>query len=250
MKQKQRSLQLSQEEINALKKACLYSIPPNWLGYCGPKDSFKAFQDFLSNPSQQNALAAKQQLQGFNALFPYLELIASENKLEPFSSEVVEAYWLGNSLLENISYHSIQQTILSLQKHGLPRSIAKKKASNLPNGVLPHHSMHVLFINFINPNVKPLIQNLSNCLIQWGTVQSTTTKGIRVKGVELFSESNQLKLREKIKTVQNPFSLDLKPKDLLTVHWGNAIEKISQDQQKNLKHFTEKTLTSISQSYQ
>jgi len=233
------------EEVNALRKACLYSEPPNKLGYCGPDQSWKAFEQFLKQPSEQNTAETKELLTGFYGLVAYLDLIASANNRQPFDREVIEAYWLGNSLLENVHYSELQKTILSLQKHGLPRLIAEKKASQLPEEMLPHHSMHVLYVNFITPKVEPIIKNLSDCLIQWAIVKGLSSKGIKVKGVELFSESNELKLRESLKTVQNPFGLQLKPKDIITVHWGNAIEVVSEDEQTNLKKFTERTLKAV-----
>ncbi|MBN2066943.1 MAG: hypothetical protein JW744_00565 [Candidatus Diapherotrites archaeon] len=236
---------MQQTELDALRKACLYSLPPNQLGYCGPKQSWQSFQEFLSTPSDALVPKTKGLLSEFYAMFPYLELIAEANSLEPFSQEVIEAYWVGNSLLENIPHSKTQETILSFAKHGMPKSIAERKASGLPQGLLPHHSMHVLYVNFINPDVKPLVQNLSSCLIQWAEVKSLSKKGVEVKGIELISESGELKLREKIKTVQNQFSLGLKPKDLITVHWNSAIESISKDSLKNLKKFTDRTLAGI-----
>lgn len=228
-----------------MKKACLYSIPPNRLGYCGPENSWHHFQKFLSRPTEENASEAKELLKRFNALHPYLELIASANRLQPFDKEVVEAYWLGGNLLESVQYTEMQKTILNFQNFGLPRSIAERKAANLPDGMLPHHSMHVLYVNFISPKVKPFVQNLSKCLVQWATVKGQTNKGIRVKGVELLLESKELKLRESEKIVQNPFNLELHPRDLVSVHWKNAIEKISSDEVKDLKNCTEKALSAI-----
>ncbi|MDP2973526.1 MAG: hypothetical protein Q8N60_00600, partial [Candidatus Diapherotrites archaeon] len=67
----------------------------------------------------------------------------------------------------------------------------------------------------------------------------------KVKGVELFSENGELKLREKEKTVQNQFNLQLKEKDLVSVHWQNVVEKISFDELKSLRKFTEGTLSAI-----
>jgi len=233
---------MPQKELEAIKKACLYSIPPNRLGYCGPSESWNTLQEFVSSPSGQKIPQTKAILQKFNALYPYLELIAEANSLQPFDLEVVEAYWLGNPLLKNVPRSAIQKTILSFQKLGLPRSIAEQKASQLPEGMLPHHSMHVLYINFISQKVSALVQNLSNCLIQWGEVRETLSQGISIKGIELISESGELKLREKTKTVENPFSIPLQQGDQITVHWGNAVEKISPKTFKNLKTITFKNI--------
>ena len=133
MPQNQRVLKLQQTEIDSLKKACLYSFPPNRLGYCGPENSWHQFQKFLSSPTEENASEAKELLKRFSALHPYLELIANANRLQPFDKEVVEAYWLGGSLLESVQYAEMQKTILAFQKFGLPRSIAERKAANLMN---------------------------------------------------------------------------------------------------------------------
>ncbi len=236
---------MSQEEINALKRACFYSIPPNKLGYCGPVESRKLLQEFISNPAEESAEIAKEQLTHFTALFPYLELIATENNLQPFDSEVIEAYWIGNSLLENVSFREIQKTILSFQHFGLPHSIAKKKAKELPDGIIPHHSMHVLYVNFISQKVDPIVKNLSSCLVQWAKVLEETPKGIRAKGIELFSESGELKLREKEKTLQNSFGLKLAPGELVSVHWNNVVEQISEDELKRLEKYTKATLEAI-----
>ena len=234
-----------QNKIDALKKASLYSIPPNKLGYCGPTESWKVLNSFISNQDEQSAEEVKRLLTGFNALHPYLELIANANGLEPFDAEVIDAYWTGNQLLENVSYEETQKTILSFQHFGLPKSIAEKKASELPDGMLPHHSMHVLYMNFISQKVEPIVKNLSSCIVQWAKVLDETSKGIRIKGIELFAESGELKIGEKEKTIENPFDLQLQPKDLVTVHWGNAIECISKDQLRILKKYTEQTLSAI-----
>jgi len=236
---------LLQSEINALKRACLYSLPANKLGYCGPPESWRQFEQFLSDPTEKNAATAKSLLKEFCALYPYLELIASANNLLPFDPEVVEAYWLGNSLLENVQYFELQETLLSFQRSGLPRSIAEEKAAELPDGILPHHSFHVLYVNFISPKVKPIVSNLSNCLVQWATVQGTAKNRVKVKGIGLFLESNELKLRERAKVVQNPLGLGLNGNNLVSVHWDTAVECISAEQARNLRKYTEQTLAAI-----
>ncbi len=220
-------------------------MPPNKLGYCGPSDSHKLFQEFLSRQTGENATLAKDRISKFYALWPYLELIASENGLETLSPGVIEAYWLGNSLLENVRCKELQKTVLSFQKHGLPQSIAKKKASEIPDGMKPHHSMHVLYVNFVSKKVKPLAKNLSSCLVQPAKVKKVSEKTLLAKGFELMFESNELKLKEKEKSVENPFNLTLKPKDLVSLHWGNAIEKITKSQAKSLKSATEETLSLV-----
>lgn len=223
----------------------MYSLPPNKLGYCGPEKSWLAFKKFFSSPSQENALASKNCLEGFSAMMPYLELIASENKLGAFDESVVEAYWIGNNLLENVSFEKTRAAVLSLQKFGLPKKVAERKAERLPEGILPHHSMHVFYVNFISQKVKPLVENLSSCAIQWASVKEPYNEEPVVNGISFFSESSELKIRDRKKTVYNPFQTDLEKGDMVTVHWNNVIEKISDESLRNLKKYTSLTLEKV-----
>jgi len=236
---------LSEQEIEPIQRASKYSFPPNVLGYCGPEQSWKTFQKLFKETTEENALEAKNLLKEFNSVQCYLELIAKENGKKPFDADVIEAYWIGNGLLEKVHFRELQKTVLSFQKFGLPRSIAEEKASGLPKSIQASHSMHVLYVNFVTKKVEPIVKNLSSCLVQWALVKENTEKGARVKGIELFTEGKELKLREKEKTIQNPFALELLPGDFITVHWNSAVEKISPQQLKNLKKYTEKNLEAI-----
>ncbi|MCX6798636.1 MAG: DUF6390 family protein [Candidatus Diapherotrites archaeon] len=215
------------QETEALQRASKYSLIPNKLGYCGPPESWPKLMGFIAKPRPEQAPEIERTLQRFYALYPYLELIAKANDAQPFDAGVIEAYWLGNKLLRSVQYSEMQKTILSFQLHGLPREIAERKAAALPDCLLPHHSFHVLYVNFITKKVQPIVENLSNCLVQWAEVKEETKAGIKVKGVELFLEGSSLKLREKAKTLQNPYCLALSAGDIVSVHWGNAVEKLS-----------------------
>jgi len=232
---------LQQQEINALKKACFYSFPPNKLGYCGPDESWKTFDIFVSGQSNEKSQEVKFLLEKFYGLHNYLEAIARANSLDPFDKEVIEAYWIGNRLLEKVSFEETQNAIISLQKHGLPKKIAEKKAAKLPRGMIPHHSMHVLYVNFITSKLEPIVKNLSSCIVQWAKVEKNRGDTIAIKGIELFSEANELKIREKEKIVENPFGVKAE-KGFVSTHWGRAIEEISEEEMKNLKKYTIKTV--------
>ncbi len=236
---------MPEPDFSPLIRACKYSLIPNELGYCGPEGSFREFLKFIDSPSPEGAEKVKPLLHKFNALFPYLDLIARCNSLTPFHEQVVEAYWIGNSLLESVPKRELQKTVLSFQNLGLPRSIAERKAAELPNDLLPHHSFHVLYVNFISQKVEPIIQNLGNCMVHWATVKKETGKGLVANGVSLLSESGEFKLREKEKTLKNPFKLELNQGDLISIHWGNAVEKLSEQQAKQLKKYTELTLSGV-----
>src|SRR4051794_6295545 len=66
-----------------------YAYPPNSLGYCGPRDS----ASLLGYGSERVVDDGLRQLaRGFEAAYPYLELIARASGIaDPFDRRVVEA---------------------------------------------------------------------------------------------------------------------------------------------------------------
>src|SRR3989338_2915565 len=130
--------------MDSIAFACAYSYITNKLDYCGQTGAHAAFLDYIQSPSAEKQDSIKQLLSSFFGLRSYLQLIAEANKKDWLDFEVLEAYWLGNSLLENVKHSDFQKTVLSLQNFGLPRALAEKKAKELPAVLLPHHSAHVL----------------------------------------------------------------------------------------------------------
>jgi len=236
---------LREIELNSLARACKYSVIPNRLGFCGPPQSFKKLLPFIESPQQEKTKEIKAILSQFNALYPYLELIAQSNSLNPFDAAVIEAYWIGNSLLENVSQRELQRTILSFQNFGFPREIAEKKAASLPDEVLPHHSFHVLYITFISPKLEKLVRNFDNCMIKWGKVEKAGESKLSVKTIELLREGAEFKLREKLKEIDSGFVADAKKGDFVSIHWNSAIEILSEEQ---LQKYTHSNLRSINSS--
>lgn len=235
--------------MNSLELACRYSLPPNKLGYCGPQDCSALLKECIDNPGNADKEKVKTALEQFHALMPYLELIAEKNGLSAFDSEVLGAYWIGNSLLEQVEKRDLQRLVLKdfLGKGFLPRKIAEEKAAAVKEGMSPHHSFHVLHINFLNRELSSIVKNLSECLVQWGEVKDVTIKGLKVKGIELFKNGRELNMKEKIKTVENPYKLAAGERDLVSVHWGQAVQVLSKDEFTEMKKYTLKNLEAVNE---
>lgn len=235
------------QALKGILRSARYSTVPNELGYCGPHGAYKELQRFIAGPNPESAAVAQKLLGQFTASYAYLKLIAEHNGLNPFDEDVVEAYWLGNSLLENVPYSALQKMLLGeFSKPGmLPERIARAKAESLPKGMLPHHSMHVLHINFLNPELKPLLQNLTACLVLWAEVRERTKNGLQVKTAKLLHESGQLKLGEHVHVIDAGFVQGAQKGDLLSLHWGKAIERIDSDRFKQLKDCTLRNLETL-----
>ena len=68
--------------------------------YCGPERQ-NDILGYVENSAVDIGLA--EILNHFDTLYQYLLLVAHQNNIaDPFDQRVVEAYWLGNSLLGNV----------------------------------------------------------------------------------------------------------------------------------------------------
>ena len=91
-------------DLKGLALCSRYSYPPNSLSLCGP-DKKKDLNWY--SIYQQTDKGTLEILSQFSTLYPYLTLIAQENKIkDPFNQKVVEAYWIGNNLLHKIPVKS------------------------------------------------------------------------------------------------------------------------------------------------
>lgn len=71
-----------------------YAYPPNELGYCGPADA-----SALLSPG--GSAGIERRARQFEGAWCYLEFLAESAGLaDPLDPRVVEAYWIGNDLLE------------------------------------------------------------------------------------------------------------------------------------------------------
>src|SRR3954454_8571301 len=77
-----------------------YAYGPNRLGYCGPDAVTELFEEGTSGADDR---ALRELARRFEGAWPYLELIAHANGLsDALDRRVVEAYWLGNDLLDAV----------------------------------------------------------------------------------------------------------------------------------------------------
>jgi len=90
--------------MNGVELAARYAFAPNCHGYCGTP----SFSRVLKSG---NTEAMENELKKFRAHYAYLTLIARANALEPFDKKAVEAFWIGNRLLESVSTQSLRRFI-------------------------------------------------------------------------------------------------------------------------------------------
>ncbi|MBI2617585.1 hypothetical protein HYW55_05595 [Candidatus Gottesmanbacteria bacterium] len=226
-----------------LKLCSKYAFPPNSLSLCGPqKQSELSWYTKIGKVDR----GVKEILTQFSTLYPYLCLIARENKIkDPFDSRVVEAYWLGNTLLHSIPISHFSNHIketLGLKKR-IKRAELEKTLQKLPLGALPHHAFHVMniYIRTGHLGIPHTIETMDACLINWGKVVDVHPTFVIVNTQALIESRGKLHFqngkRRKIQTYSRSFVVG----DFISYHWGWACERLTAAKLRNLIFYTNRS---------
>ena len=232
--------------MDGILRCSRYAFGPNRLHYCGP-DANREILGYIKNGISDFGLA--EHLQKFQTMYPYLRQIAVSNKIkDSFEDEVVEAYWIGNALLENIGKNSFYRHMVD--DHHMKKRLNAKSFSRLKDkigqGALPHHSFHVMNIWKRTGHIEQAhtLDSIDQCRISWGEIISVEGPKLTVRTQPLTSIDNRLSLGPAMeKTINRSLEADvdidqIKPGDLVSMHWGVVCEILSKMQVQNLKRYT------------
>lgn len=223
-----------------------YSFGPNRLHYCGP-DANHEMKAYLKEGVSDPGLSFI--LKQFDTLSKYLRLIArSNNIVDPFDDKVVEAYWIGNEFLETVGKNALYRHLI--EDHKLKKKINFKDFNNIVSkighGAVPHHSFHVLNIWRRTGHLDRdhTLESMDECRISWGLVRKVEGPVIAVETEPLILKDAKLTLgklimRKITRHLETDTDIDLlKPKDIVTIHWGVPCEVITPKQAAVLKKYT------------
>lgn len=242
--------------MNGILRCSRYAFGPNRLHYCGPdanREIFYYIHNKISDPGLENLLKV------FRTMYPYLRLIAETNKIkDPFDDRVVEAYWIGNELLETIEKKQLYRHLLEEQK--IKKRINGKSfegvVEKIRQGAVPHHSFHVLDIwkRTGHLNIEHTPETLDSCRISWGTVRQINGPFVTVDTETLLCIDGKLVLskpapRKITRTLEANIDIEgLKKDDMVSIHWGVICEIITARQAAILKKYTLKHLELANQT--
>jgi hypothetical protein len=120
-----------------------YAYPPNALGLCGA-DETRTLLEYGSAGVSDGGLA--ELARTFEGAWPYLELIAGSNGIDdPLDERVVEAYWVGNGLLDNVRAGSLARHVEDRFRGRIGRSWTRVLDA-VAAGATPHHCFHVFAV--------------------------------------------------------------------------------------------------------
>lgn len=226
------------------KLAVLYGHIPCRLGLCGPKDKGKKdiIEKFLKG-EKILTMQVENILREFKGAYAYYKLIANANKIaNPFDYRVVEAYWLGNSLLNKVRAIHLKEM---MRMEFLPLGhLPEEKIKKITTGSIAHHNFHVLTIGSVTGTLKETESSLELCRVSWGKAESVGEKVIIVSLRPLkFGEKISLgsPVKKTIKWDKNILPI-IKKGDWVSIHWGTAIGKLSERQVDNIEKYTKEVL--------
>ena len=230
-----------------------YGFMPNRLQYCGPTGENRTLFEYGIEGVSDGGLPPL--LGKFTGALPYLKLIARANGLaDPFDARVVEAYWIGNELLDRVEVRQLYDALaqrFGKQLTGRTRELVLGKA---PAGARPHHSFHVLDVHSRVGEMDSTLRTLDECRVSWGKV-------VRVEGAELMVERSPLVLREGKLVLDVPrqarvmrqvdgrgFADRAQPGDWVSLHWGWVCEVLDERERRNLERYSRYHLTLANQT--
>lgn len=173
-----------------------FAYPPNSLGLCGPADS-TALLEQVSSRADDDGL--RQLARGFEGAWPYLTLIAAANSIhDPLDARVVEAYWIGNGLLDRVPSSLLGNSLDERfrQRAGHHWS---KLSETLEAGARPHHNFHVFSVYpwvglLARGHTGEPLRILDRCRIRWGRVEQLLGDSLLVRSSPLVWTSSGLAL--------------------------------------------------------
>ncbi len=219
-----------------------FAYQPNALKYCGPLEANKVLRRYIIH--KDNAEEAKQVLLQFEALKPYLTFISEKVGKDIFDYSVVEAYCIGNSLLDEFSADDMEEIIKKLK---LPKVLSDKLLKNVP-ACSPHHSFNVIHVGVgaITNSVKTYVENMSQCLIMWAKVKKVYDNELLVSYQPLeYTDRYWLGFLQDKKVKYDKEMLPVIVGDNIAIHWGFASMKLDNEQVKELKEYTLRNITAV-----
>jgi len=222
-----------------------FAHPPNSHGYCGPPGGSTLFESGNRGFVDADLIRAER---SFHGAWTYLALIAEANGIDdPLDHRVVEAYWLGNQLLDRVD------SIL------LSRALGQRLCTGVtvPPRARPHHSFHVFFVypwvGLLGRKGGQPLRVLNGCRIRPGQVVSARGDEVTVRSRPLCWDGHRLGFGAvRVETVRaanggRGFVTDLSPGDLVALHWDWVCDRLSRRQLHNLATYTERTLRMVNE---
>ncbi|MDP8988327.1 MAG: DUF6390 family protein [Actinomycetota bacterium] len=219
-----------------------YAFMPNHLGYCGGDDQEVLLEHAAAGQADRRLapLLAK-----FTGAFPYLRTIAAANGIrDPFDARVVEAYWLGNELLDGVEAAALFRSLEERFGRQLTGSVRQQVLRKPPQGARPYHLFHVLDVYRHLEHDEVGMAAMESCRVSWGQVRSVDGAELVVRRQPLVLREGKLALGDAtdervLRSISDRgFADDVGVGDWVSVHWGWTCEVLDQRRLANLQRWS------------
>jgi hypothetical protein len=229
-----------------------YAYAPNRLGYCGPGDHESLLGYLMENRVDEGLTHLAERFEG---AYPYLRLIAAANGIaDPFHPGVVEAYWVGNRLLERVGAPSLFN---SLRERFRPRMDARAfswMTALLADGTRPHHNFHVFDVYrraglMRDDRATVAVERMDACRVSWGHVVAVDGAEVVVQRSPLVLQGGRLALGAPVpvrvlRSIDGRGYLDqFRPGEAVSIHWNWVCDRLAPHALRELARVTRRAIT-------
>jgi hypothetical protein len=224
-----------------------YALGPNRHGYCGPDDNTSFFEYGVTGKVDNGLRSLAMEFAG---AWPYLELIAGATGIaDPLDHRVVEAYWVGNALLDKVGAGALGNSMEDRFRYKTGHQFADL-AEGVVAGGMPHHSFHVFciypWVGLLGDDRRSgqALTVLDKCRIRWGKVIIDTGDQVVVESRPLTWDGRRLELGEpQQETVirgadGRSLLAPLQPGEWVAMHWEWVCDRLTPEQLTSLRRYT------------
>lgn len=229
-------------KINGAQLCSRFAYKPNKLDYCGSTPAQAAiYQCIVYNKCQ----GLESHMQTFKGLNAYLNLFSRKFDKPIFDYASIEAYWIGNELLEEFKPDDFQQLVQYFADQSVPDFFLaelQEKFAKLQLPFYPHHSFNVFFVGVgnVTGSVEYNLKNINNCLIR-----SAKIIAINENEQQLEVETEEISQVEPVKwtkvsrfiNFQPEFFNKLKTGHYIAIHWNDAVINLMPTEVKKLNYW-------------
>lgn len=247
--------------VSGLLRFSRYAFPPNRLGYCGGDDHAGLYQ-YMAEKRADGGL--RDLAKNFEGAYPYLQLISQATNIsDPLDARVVEAYWLGNEWLDQVTPIAFYRFLERYYKKIMtPERFAIVKEA-LSAGAKPHHNFHVFGIFlFLQKGFGISLQRkervvgaVDGCRISWGRVMAVMGNQLVVERPPVVIHEDHWMLGKPV-AVRVDWKLEedgritpVKPGEMVSMHWGWASERLDARQVMRLMRDTQQFIALANQRF-
>ena len=232
-----------------------YAYPPNALGLCGADES-RTLLEYGAAGASDEGLA--ELARAFEGAWPYLTLIAGAGGIaDPLDPRVVEAYWVGNTLLDRVSPQSLAHHVEDRFKGRVGRTW-ERIVDAVAAGAVPHHTFHVFAVYpwlglLRTGSVEQPLGVLDRCRTAPGLVERVDEETVTVLAPSLQWDGRALSLgpweRRTARFGDGGLAfVSPYPGDWVSLHWDFVCDRLTPEQAARLHHANVRALRAVNAS--